>query len=112
MRIDHGDYRIESNGLEITLSKRRLVKDGKKAGSEATSTIGHFNSLEAFLIRFSELLTFDGKSESFDELLSELMEIRKDIRKIGMDIGSNYSPLGGWERELRTRPWDSFSARR
>jgi len=73
--------RVEDNGLNYTLVKRQVIKNGKRVGQESETIIGYYSDLKHALSKFASLAIVD-EDVTPKEALDISVSIRDYIQKL------------------------------
>lgn len=81
MKIEMGKYSITSDPLCIILNEKKAIKSGENKGKEYISPVGYYPTVEDCMDALIERKIRESQATSFKELLNEVKEISKFIRK-------------------------------
>jgi hypothetical protein len=87
MKIEtESGYKIESDGMCITLYKKIVAKKGKKAGQSRYKVVGYYPRFSQAIDRFLEERIADSDAQTLESLRGDIFAVHKETEKIVSDL--------------------------
>ncbi len=83
MKTRIGDYVITGDYGQFTLNKVSIVKEGKRKGEEALSTIGYYPKLDQLADKLFHMEIARSDAETLSDVLTVVRATRKLIKTAG-----------------------------